>query len=144
MRKNRYLRLCVVLLGCNLLVIWGNSLLPGEISGAISSWVKAALERLFAGGEAVGSGDGFLRKLAHFTEFTALGFLLGWLHILLGKRPEIAFLWGVAAAGVDETIQRFIPGRCGCLRDVAIDSCGVLTGILLFCCATKIKQIWRK
>ena len=34
------LRLCAVLIAVNLCFIWGNSLLPGEISGAISEAVK--------------------------------------------------------------------------------------------------------
>ena len=35
--KKRTLTILIVL---NLALIWGNSLMPGEISGAISGWVK--------------------------------------------------------------------------------------------------------
>jgi len=131
-RTDRRLRLCSALLVCNLLFIWGNSLLPGELSGAFSDWVKSLLARLFAGGEASFSGGGgLLRKAAHFTEFLGLGMCLAWLHGMLGKGRFRPFLWGVLAAAADEIIQRFVPGRGPSVRDVCIDSAGVLTGIIL-------------
>ena len=77
-RTDKRLRLCTALLLCNLIFIWGNSLLPGEISGAISDWVKAILETLF-GSTGEDTPGGFpIRKLAHFTEFACLGALLFW------------------------------------------------------------------
>lgn len=130
-RSEKRLRLCTALLICNLIFIWGNSMLPGEVSGAFSDWVKSLLARLFAGGEDDMSGGGLLRKFAHFSEFTALGMCLAWLHGMLGKGKLRPFLWGVAAASVDETIQRFVPDRGPSVKDVCIDSAGVLTGIIL-------------
>ena len=130
-RNAKRLRLCTALLICNLIFIWGNSLLPGEVSGAFSDWVKSILSRLFAGGEDDVSGGGLLRKIAHFSEFTALGMCLAWLYGMLGKGKLRPFLWGVLAASVDETIQRFVPDRGPSVKDVCIDSAGVLTGIIL-------------
>ena len=78
-----------------------------------------------------GSGGGLLRKMAHFTEFAALGMLLAWLHGMLQKGKLRPFLWGVAAASADETIQCFVPDRGPAVKDVCIDSAGVLTGIIL-------------
>ena len=72
-----------------------------------------------------------LRKLAHFTEFTALGLCLTWLFGMLQKGRLPAVAWGVAAACVDESIQLFVPDRGPGLRDVGIDTCGVLTGMIL-------------
>ena len=124
--------LCSVLLLCNLVFIWGNSLLPAEVSGQISGTLKALLDGVFTPGEAVPSGgDGLLRKFAHFAEFGALGLLLGWLFGMLGKKQLPAFALGVAAACIDETIQAFIPGRSPGIRDVCIDSCGAAAGMLL-------------
>ena len=123
--------LCTVLLLCNLAFIWGNSLLPAEVSGQISGTLKALLDGLFTPGEATPSGDGLLRKFAHFAEFGALGLLLGWLFGMLGKKSLPAFALGVAAACIDETIQIFVPGRGPGIRDVCIDSCGVAVGMLL-------------
>ena len=73
----------------------------------------------------------FVRKAAHFTEFTALGMLLAWLHGMLQKGKLQPFLWGILAASVDETIQCFVPDRGPSLFDVGIDTFGVLTGMLL-------------
>jgi len=130
-RTDKRLRICTVLLICNLLFIWGNSLLPGEVSGAFSDWVKQLLARLFPGEGEDLPGGGMLRKIAHFTEFLGLGMCLAWLHGMLGKGKFRPFLWGVLAASVDETIQRFVPDRGPSVRDVCIDSAGVLTGIIL-------------
>lgn len=130
-RTKRRMTLCTVLLICSLVFIWGNSLLPAEVSGQISGSLKALLDGLFTPGEAAPSGDGLLRKCAHFAEFSALGLLLGWLSGMLGKKPLPAFFLGVAAACIDETIQIFVPGRGPGIRDVCIDSCGVAAGMLL-------------
>ena len=130
-RTDKRLRLCTALLICNLVFIWGNSLLPGEISGAFSDWVKSLLAQLLPMGPDDGSGGGLLRKAAHFTEFTALGILLAWLHGMLQKGKLQPFLWGILAASVDETIQCFVPDRGPGIKDVCIDSAGVLTGIIL-------------
>ncbi len=130
-RTDKRIRLCTALLVCNLVFIWGNSLLPGEISGAFSDWVKDILARLFAPGTEEPTSGGLLRKLAHFTEFTALGMLLCWRAGMLGKGRKYAFLSGAAAACIDETIQIFVPDRGPAVRDVCIDSLGVLTGIAL-------------
>ena len=130
-RTDKRLRLCVTLLVCNLAFIWGNSLLPGEISGAFSDWVKSILAQIFTGDQSGPAGGGLLRKAAHFTEFTALGICLAWLHGMLGKGRLQPFVWGVLAASVDETIQRFVPDRGPSVKDVCIDSAGVLTGIIL-------------
>ena len=130
-RTDKRLRLCTALLICNLVFIWGNSLLPGEISGAFSDWVKSLLAQLLPMGPDDGSGGGLLRKVAHFTDFTALGMLLAWLHGMLQKGKLQPFLWGILAASVDETIQCFVPDRGPGIKDVCIDSAGVLTGIIL-------------
>jgi len=131
--SGRRLRLCTGLIAANLLFIWGNSLLPGEVSGEISDAVKEFLAAMLPGDGLESSGGGFLiRKLAHFTEFACLGGLMAWRAVMLQKQLRWALPWGVAAACVDETIQRFTPGRGPSPVDVLIDSSGVAVGILLF------------
>ena len=131
-RTEKRLRLCNVLIVMLLVFIWGNSLLTGEMSMVFSDWVKqilsAFLSRKASGG---GGGSGLLRKIAHFTEFTALGCLLCWRAGMLKKQTYVPFLWGTAAACIDECIQIFTPGRSPMVMDVLLDSCGVLTGLLL-------------
>ena len=128
-RTEKRLRLCLTLLVLNLCFIWGNSLLPGEISGAFSEWVKEILATILPGDVPGTPGSGLLRKIAHFTEFAALGMCLSWLFGMLRKHPGFALACGTAAACVDETIQRFVPDRGPSLWDVGIDTCGVIVGI---------------
>ena len=134
-------RLCVFLIILNLCFIWGNSLLPGTVSGAISRWVQQVLTELLPHLDLSGStGHGLLRKLAHFSEFTSLGLLLTWLFAMLGRKPWLSLLCGFPAACLDETIQYFVPGRGPGIRDVGIDFSGVLLGVLLFLLGSGIHQ----
>lgn len=130
-RTEKRLRLCISLLALNLAFIWGNSLLPGELSGAFSDWVKSLLLPILPEGLASGGGGGLLRKVAHFTEFAALGMCLGWLKSMLKKKAWTGIFWGGLAACVDETIQIFVPGRGPGIKDLGIDLLGVCTGIFL-------------
>ena len=85
-RSKKRLRLCTALLCINLIFIWGNSLLPGHISGALSDWLKDLLAPMF-GLTPGGSGGGLLRKITHFVEFACLGMCLTWLFGMLQKKP---------------------------------------------------------
>ena len=137
--KNRTVRnriLCSVLLGVNLLVIWGNSLLPGSVSGEISGGLAALLTRILD--VFGGNGELLLRKAAHFSEFACLGLLLGWLFGLLKQkgihRFTLPLLVGILCAMTDEPIQVFVPQRGPSVIDVWIDTAGIAAGIgiLLF------------
>ena len=129
---DKRLRLSRWLVAALLCFIWGNSLLPGEISGKISDAVKNLLAFLLPGDvPGVTSGGGLLRKIAHFTEFAALGAALSWRRGMLEKRKMMALITGCGAACVDETIQLFVPDRGPALKDVAIDTCGVAAGMAL-------------
>ncbi len=125
--------LCGALLAVNLAFIWGNSALPGDTSGQISSGLLAQLIGIFPFLESM--GEVVLRKLGHFSEFACLGLLLKWMASLLGQKGfhgiALPLLPGVLTACADETIQIFSPGRYSSLIDVWIDVSGVLTGILL-------------
>ena len=125
-RSGKRLRLCIVLLTVNLIFIWGNSLLPGELSGALSQWLK---ELLHFGGDDPSAGHGLLRKLAHFAEFACLGACLSWLFGMLRKNPWLPLVFGFLAACLDETIQIFVPDRGPAIRDVLIDTAGVCLGL---------------
>ena len=135
-RTKKRLWLCCCLLVVNLAFIWGNSLLPGEISGAISAFVRDLLAKLFpVGAEKPDAGHGLVRKLAHFTEFCTLGMLFFWLYGMLLKKPWqhilLPFLCGLLAACMDETIQCFVPDRGPGIKDVGIDTLGVTLGIVI-------------
>lgn len=132
-RSKTRLWVCATLLIVNLVFIWGNSLLPGEISGALSDWVKRLVGPLFGWDVESSSGGGLLRKMAHFTEFACFGVCLRWLLGMLqpnSRRPFLYALAGaVAVACIDETIQIFVPLRGPGIQDVLIDTAGALTGI---------------
>ena len=135
-------KLCLTLIFLNLAFIWGNSLLPGGISGAISNWLAA----LFQGGDITESGSGLLRKLAHLSEFACLGFLLAWYAWMQGERGFhllcAGLLGGLLTACVDESIQLITPDRGPSLVDVWIDTCGVVIGLTtLFVIQSKTKSI---
>ena len=131
-RTDKRLIVCTALLILLLAFIWGNSLMPGEISQRISNWVQQILFHTQpTPGDPALAGNGILRKIAHFTEFTALGMLFGWLFAMLQRQKLWPFCCGLAAACIDETIQIFVPERAPRLLDIGIDACGVLTGILL-------------
>ena len=117
-------------------------MLPAHISAAISGFVRDVVS-LFFGGEGSGEpvfGEGILRKIAHFIEFTCLGSLLCWLFSMLKKHRSFALLCGTLAACMDETIQMFVPDRGPSLKDVLLDSVGVGCGILLLIAGYTIYQ----
>lgn len=82
----------------------------------------------------------FVRKGAHFSIYTVLGvslfFGLQGLIFKWKNRAVTAVLIGVIYSMTDEFHQSFVPGRSMEVRDVGIDSFGVLCGVflcLLFC-----------
>lgn len=76
-----------------------------------------------------------VRKGAHMTEYAILGVLLlcSWdlNRHSLKKASWYSWLLGVLYAASDEFHQLFVEGRSGQLTDVAIDSIGVMFGVLL-------------
>ena len=75
----------------------------------------------------------WMRKAAHFTEYTLLGVALSnHLHYVIARRIVPA-AWGIATlyAMTDELHQMFVGGRGPAARDVCIDSAGALTGALI-------------
>lgn len=139
---DRRMRLCTALIVMLLVFIWGNSLMPAEISHAFSQWVKQLLVPFVAEDSPVTEeSSDLLRKMAHFAEFAVLGLCLMWRSGMKKSRPRWAFIFGTAAAAMDETIQCFVPGRGPGVLDVLLDSSGVLTGMLfLFFGHTLLKK----
>ena len=129
--------------------IWGNSLLPGEDSGQLSGFVGMMLQKLLPFLDLQNEiGLHLLRKAAHFSEFAALGMSLAWLFGMLSKQRLLSLalplLSGAGAAAIDETIQLFSPNRGPSIKDVGIDTAGVITGIavltLLHCLYKRMKK----
>ena len=113
--------------------IWGNSCLPGEVSGELSGGLMEYVGELF---QVFGSkGEFVLRKCAHFSEYAALGFFLGGAFTAGGKRGldrlVYCLLFGLLTACMDETIQIYAVARGSSLVDVWIDTAGCCAGILV-------------
>ena len=133
--KKRILSVLIVL---NLALIWGNSLMTGADSGAISGGVLAFLGR-FLPVLLTEAGHTFLRKAAHFSEFALLGLLYCGRHRLARKETPLHLMgFGLAVACIDETIQIFTPGRASSLIDVWIDTSGFALGLAVILTAYKI------
>lgn len=129
-------RLLLVLTILTLGFIWGNSLMPGTESGAFSDWVSQQLSRIFGGMVNSESGRGVLRKLAHGTEYLVLGVeLWALVYMQMERSWSLVLLCGTMAALIDETIQLFVEGRSGAVRDVWIDLGGFCVGCAVCMCA---------
>lgn len=128
-KKIRFWAIMIIL---NILFIWGNSLLPGSVSGAFSDFVSYVVYSVILGQSGGGGGgDGLLRKVAHFTEFACLGALLSRFLFLLNKPRWIALAVAFLVACCDETIQRFVPDRGPSFKDVLIDTSGAVVGMIV-------------
>jgi len=78
-----------------------------------------------------------LDKLAHFVEFSVLGFFLSLGYFNAFSFPGIVksvlvFLTGLPLGILDELHQLFVPRRTGALKDVMADAAGILAGILIY------------
>ena len=76
-----------------------------------------------------------IRKTAHALEYALLGVLLTGAFVDEKNRRKARILipWGLGTfyAATDEFHQLFVPGRSGQVSDVALDSVGVLLGVLI-------------
>ncbi|MBU5337205.1 VanZ family protein [Intestinibacter bartlettii] len=84
-----------------------------------------------------------VRKGAHFSAYAILGGLCFIDLTVLDKFKSknnfiIAFIIVALYATSDEIHQYFVPGRSCELRDVMIDSCGALTGIIIVIVFSKL------
>lgn len=116
----------------------------GAESGRISLKVSRVLARIMffrfgamdAGQQTfiVSELNFFVRKLAHFSVYTALGMLVYTAVLSSGVKIKHKRLCSLAVCALyacaDEVHQYFIPDRSMRLRDVLIDSVGSLFGII--------------
>jgi len=127
MNKNRLITILLILW---ILVIWGNSLMPGDVSSTQSGFVVGIFTSIldFIGmpyNEVILSS--LIRNVAHFTEF----FILGMILVLRFKNIFIAYGIGLLIVFIDEIIQIFVPGRAFEVKDLIIDTFGLNWGILI-------------
>ncbi|MBR1440026.1 MAG: VanZ family protein [Lachnospiraceae bacterium] len=92
--------------------------------------------------------DFFVRKSAHFLEYTILGVLTVWAmgqsKRLKGRLFWVSLLWCILYAVSDETHQFFVPGRACKASDMVLDSAGALFGIIMILLPVWLKSIRKK
>ena len=115
--------------------IFERSLQNGAISAQESQRMLLAMQRVLAKFTDRELSLHFVRKLAHFSEFTLEGFLLMLCLRVYTRRFVRHVSWpmlgGMATALLDETIQLYVPGRTSSVRDVWIDFSGVIAGLFV-------------
>lgn len=127
--------LFTVALAATVYFIFSNSLEIARESSARSQQVMELLNSLLG---RVGLGplsEHFVRKMAHFCEFSLLGF---WFMLCLRvytrhfvRHISWPLFFGLLTAVIDETIQLYVPGRSSSVKDVLLDFSGVLTGLFI-------------
>lgn len=124
----------IALIAC-IVFIFRNSLQEGYFSSERSQAVMRALNRLLDKVNLGPLSEHTVRKLAHFAEFTLEGFLLMLcLRVYTShfvRHVSWPLLGGMTTALMDETIQKFIPGRTSQVTDVWIDMGGVVCGLFV-------------
>lgn len=87
-----------------------------------------------------------IRKTAHFLEYALMGILIySTLYYPMTKakvRFWISLAWLILSAASDELHQYFVPGRWGSIKDVLLDTCGGLAGIIICYIFTKKNNLF--
>jgi VanZ family protein len=89
-----------------------------------------------------------VRKMAHLTEYAALGFLAlramrgdpKFAHKTLSRQVALAVVFSAIYASSDEFHQRYVPGRHPAVTDVMIDTTGATIGIGLTLAVERIRR----
>ena len=118
--------------------VFGTDLFSSQNTRDVIRWIMQWMFGPGAETKIMGSGEGLLRKSAHFIEYALLAYL--WFRALRGDHQQrwkwswflIALLATAAWAMVDELQQGLISSqRTGNPWDVVLDSAGGLTALLL-------------
>lgn len=154
MKKN-ILRLILIVLLCGTFsIIFGFSSQDSEQSGGLSKKITTAVVNFIPKlreldnlqkEEVTHRMEKVIRKIAHFSIYTVVGFLLMTLvstyKLKNLDRIAISLIVGVIYASTDEMHQAFIPGRAAQITDVMLDSLGVMLGIALAMTIMEIKKV---
>ena len=144
MKINSLRIILIVLLLLQMWIIFGFSNQDGETSGSISRKITEIITKNINSIQSLPKDEKeiklkkiehIVRKLAHFSIYTVIGFLLISLmstyKIKQKNRITISAIIGLLYAISDEIHQAFIPGRGPLVSDVVIDFSGVIMGIFI-------------
>ena len=128
-KKRVIIRIIIAVWLC---LIWGHSLQPATVSEEESGFFLEYIGKILPFLLTSDIGMFLLRKTAHFIEYLILGILL----CVETKHEDKGFfkrftMIGLMIAFIDETIQLFVVGRSGEVRDMWIDFAGVALGTLI-------------
>lgn len=142
MKRRRYTAIIfgilAVIWACVLFFFSGQN---GTDSSTLSRKLACIIVKWFPALGGPADFEPLLRKLAHFGIFAVEGFLLGFSAIsLLGYARGAVISFGICAmmAVANEYHQLFSGGRSCEFRDMIIDSCGALTGVIAAAVMTAI------
>ncbi len=144
MKINVLRAILIFLLITQMWIIFGFSNQDGETSGSISRKITEIITKNISAIQNLPKDEKqivlkriehIVRKLAHFSIYAVIGFLLMSLmstyKIKQKNRICISAIIGLLYAISDEIHQAFIPGRGPLVSDVFIDSSGVIMGIFI-------------
>ena len=146
---SKYQKIMAVLVILIIAFIWAHSFMPQDLSGEESSFITDHLVKpllKFMGIAADENTHAIVRKLAHFTEFMALGAALAMLMHTFFREVKTCFIAlsvSMFTAFLDETIQIF-SGRGPAIADVWIDTAGAAAGILIVTLVHLLHKLRRK
>ena len=151
MKINILRAILIALLITQMWVIFGFSGQNGEESGSISRKITEAITKNISSiqnlekqekEKVLKKIEHIIRKLAHFSLYAVIGFLLMSLmstyKLKQKNRILVSCSVGLLYAISDEIHQAFIPGRGPQIADVGIDFSGVVVGILISTLIIKI------
>ena len=134
----------IILLFLQMWIIFGFSNQDGEKSGTISRQITELITKKISAIQNLPNDEKeivlkkiehIVRKLAHFSIYAVIGFLLMSLmstyKIKQKNRIAISAIIGLLYAISDEIHQAFVPGRGPLVSDVLIDFSGVIMGIFI-------------
>lgn len=142
MRNKVYkiISIVLVVLWC-ILVFYLSAEVADDSSETSASVIKYILKIIFGNIDEItlasitNNVQGIVRKIAHFVLYTLGGMLIYNMvqYFLFSKKQIVILSWllGICYAFTDEVHQLFVAGRSGELRDVCIDSLGVIFGICI-------------
>ena len=136
--------LFLIMLAITFYAIFKFSSQDGELSSSVSRKVTTFFVELLSKVKNMDAGlklhyitklEPIVRKLAHFSIYTIVGFSIMGFMCTFNIRNIFKFIIsnfvGIIYAVSDEIHQSFTPGRSPRVLDVCIDSLGVLTGIFI-------------
>ena len=143
-------KIFLIIIAAVVLFIWIHSMIPRENSASESTGIMQILQSILDFLHIpITLTDHIVRKLAHFTEYTIEGVILGSYFFPLSLKQEdlhskimgfsLPLIIGLFTGFIDETIQIF-SGRGPMIEDVWLDFSGVVTGAAIALIITLVRR----